>query len=251
MRVLIAVALSLVSLFSRADEHDLLYDLAGWPQQREHFSAALVGAQQRYQGSLPPGVYQALVDNSNRRFAPQAMDQRALDSLRRNLPDPLAAIRFFDSPLGRAVIQSEVRATSPAELNRHANGLPQMNASAARRALVQRLGKALPAREAGAEVSLALAGVAADSLSQMLPGLPGMLLGNGASQELLGSQRERLMQQIGGELENTLLYVYRELSDAQLGEYAAFAESAEGQVYYRAALQAIRAGLLAEPSAAQ
>ena len=61
MRVLIAVALSLVSLFSQADEHDLLYDLAGWPQQREHFSAALVGAQQRYQGSLPPGVYQALV----------------------------------------------------------------------------------------------------------------------------------------------------------------------------------------------
>ena len=138
MRVLIAVALSLVSLFSQADEHDLLYDLAGWPQQREHFSAALVGAQQRYQGSLPPGVYQALVDNSNRRFAAQAMDQRALDSLRRNLPDPLAAIRFFDSPLGRAVIQSEVRATSPAELNRHANGLPQVSASAARRALVRR-----------------------------------------------------------------------------------------------------------------
>ncbi len=248
MRVLIAVALSLVSLFSQADEHDLLYDLAGWPQQREHFSAALVAAQQRYKGSLPPGVYQALVDNSNRRFAAQAMDQRALDSLRRNLPDPLAAIRFFDSPLGRTVIQHEVRATSPAELNRHADGLPQMNASAARRALVQRLGKALPAREAGAEVSLALAGVAADSLSQMLPGLPGMLLGNG--QELLGSQRERLMQQIGGELENTLLYVYRELGDAQLGEYVAFAESAEGQVYYRAALQAIRAGLLVEQSPA-
>ena len=250
MRVLIAVALSLVSLFSQADEHDLLYDLAGWPQQREHFSAALVGAQQRYQGSLPTGVYQALVDNSNRRFAAQAMDQRALDSLRRNLPDPLAAIRFFDSPLGRAVIQSEVRATSPAELNRHANGLPQMNASTARRALAQRLGKALPAREAGAEVSLALAGVAADSLSQMLPGLSG-LLGNGAPQEMLGGQRERLMQQIGGQLENTLLYVYRELSDAQLGEYVAFAESAEGQVYFRAALQAIRAGLLAEPSPAQ
>ncbi|MNZ70166.1 hypothetical protein D3C78_884930 [compost metagenome] len=250
MRVLIAVALSLVSLFSQADEHDLLYDLAGWPQQREHFSAALVAAQQRYQGSLPPGVFQALVDNSNRRFAAQAMDQRALDSLRRNLPDPLAAIRFFDSPLGRAVIHSEVRATSPTELNRHADGLPQVNASAARRALAQRLGNALPAREAGAEVSLALAGVAADSLSQMLPGLPGMLLGNGASQELLGSQRERLMQQIGSELDNTLLYVYRELGDAQLGEYVAFAESAQGQVYFRAALQAIRAGLLVEPSPA-
>lgn len=243
MRVLIALALCVVSLLSRADEHDLLYELAGWPQQREHFSAALAAAQQRYQGSLPPAVYQTLVDNSNRRFAPPAMEQRALTSLRRELPDPLAAIRFFDSPLGRAVVEREVRATAPAELNRHAEGLPQVNASAERRALVQRLGRALPAREAGAEVSLALAGVAADSLSQMLPGLSDMLLGNGDPQQLLGGQRERVMQQIDGRLENTLLYVYRDLDDAQLAEYAAFAESVEGQLYYRAALQAIRAAL--------
>lgn len=242
MRVLIALALCVVSLLSRADEQDLLYELAGWPQQREHFSAALVNAQQRYRNSLPPAVFQTLVDNSNRRFAPQAIDQRALASLRQGLPDPLPAIRFFDSPLGRAVVQREVMATSPAELGRHANGLPQVNASAARRALVQRLGKALPAREAGAEVSLALAGVAADSLSQMLPGLSG-LLGNGTPQDMLSGQRERLMQQIDSQLENTLLYVYRDLSDAQLAEYLAFAESVEGQVYYRAALQAIRAGL--------
>ena len=247
MRVLIALALSLVSLFSRADEHDELYQLAGWPQQREHFNAALVAAQQRYQNSLPPAVYQALVDNSNRRFAPQAVDQRALASLRRGLPDPLPAIRFFDSPLGRAVIQREVRATAPAELRQHANGLPQVQASAARQALVKRLGNALPAREAGAEVSLALAGVAADSLSQMLPGLPGMLMGGGSPQQLLNGQRERLMQQIGSELDRTLLYVYRDLSDAQLGEYTAFAESAEGRSYYRAALQAIKAGLQVQP----
>src|SRR5690606_13091825 len=146
-------------------------------------------------------------------------------------------IRFFDSPLGRAVVEREVRASAPDELNRHADGLPQMNASAERRALVQRLGRALPAREAGAEVSLALAGVAADSLSQMLPGLDG-LLGGGDPQQLLGGQRERLMQQIDARLENTLLYVYRDLDDAQLAEYAAFAESMEGQLYYRAALQA-------------
>lgn len=243
MRVLIALALTVASLLSQADEHDQLYQLAGWPQQRQHFSAALETAQRRYQGSLPPAVYQALVDNSSRCFEAQAMDRRAQASLRQGLPDPLAAIRFFDSPLGRAVVEREVRATAPAELQRHAAGLPQMNASAARRALVQRLGRVLPAREAGAEVSLALAGVAADSLSQMLPGLSDMLLGNDNPQELLGGQRERLMQQIDGRLENTLLYVYRDLDDAQLAEYAAFAESLEGQVYYRAALQAVRAAL--------
>lgn len=241
MRVLIALALSLVSLLSQADEHELLFELAGWPQQREHFSVALGAAQQRYQGSLPPAVYQALVDNSSRRFAAAAMEQRALASLRHALPDPLAAIRFFDSPLGRAVVEREVRASAPAELQRHATGLPQMDASPARRALAQRLGRALPASAAGAEVSLALAGVAADSLSQMIPGLSGLF---GADpQQLLGSQRERLMAQIDGQLENTLLHVYRDLDDAQLAEYAAFAESLEGQLYYRAALQAVRAAL--------
>lgn len=247
MRALIALALSLASLFAHADEHDELYALAGWPQQREHFGSALLAAQQRYQNSLPPAVYQALVANSNRRFAAQAMDQRALASLRTGLPDPLPAIRFFDSALGHAVIQREVRATAPGELKQHANGLPQVQASAARRALIQRLGQALPVREAGAEVSLALAGVAADSLSQMLPGLPAALLGGGSAQQLLDGQRERLMQQIGSRQENTLLYVYRDLSDAQLGEYAAFAESAEGRNYYRAAVQAIRAALAATP----
>ena len=67
---------------ARADRHDQLYKVAGWAEQRAHFNDAISAAQQRYRNSLPPAVYQALVDNSKRRFAPQAMDQRALDSLR-------------------------------------------------------------------------------------------------------------------------------------------------------------------------
>ncbi|MCB2636675.1 hypothetical protein KQ757_15215, partial [Listeria monocytogenes] len=96
--------------------------------------------------------------------------------------------------------------------------------------------------EAGAEVSLALAGVAADSLSQMLPGLPG-LLGGGQTGQLLEGQRQRLVQQIGADLENTLLYVYRDLSDAELTQYVTFAESPAGRSSYQAALAALKAGL--------
>lgn len=51
------------------------------------------------------------------------------------------------------------------------------------------------------------------------------------------------MDQIGSDLNNTLLYVYRDLSDDELEEFATFAESSEGKAYYRAALAAIRAGL--------
>ncbi|HAB03045.1 MAG TPA: hypothetical protein DCE25_09005, partial [Pseudomonas sp.] len=93
--------------------------------------------------------------------------------------------------------------------------------------------------EAGAEVSLAIAGVAADSLSSMIPGL----FGAGQAQGLLDGQRQRLMSQIGEDLNNTLLYVYRNLSDAELEAFATFAESAEGRAYYQAAIAAVRAGL--------
>ncbi|MCP1619157.1 uncharacterized protein DUF2059 [Pseudomonas sp. SLBN-26] len=239
MRLLLAVTFLLLGLPALADDHASLYQAAGWPEQRTHFTDALSAAQQRYQKSLPPAVYQALVDNSNRRFQGQAMDQRALAALRANLNDPRPALAFFQSPLGRKVTAAEVLATRRDQLAKNANGLPRMEASATRQLQVRHLAQALPAREAGAEVSLALAGVAADSLSQMLPGL----LGGGQAQGMLDGQRQRLMEQIGNDLDNTLLYVYRGLSDPEMEEFVTFAESREGRAYYQAALAAVRASL--------
>lgn len=240
MRVLFALLVLLIATPTLADAaHDRLYDAAGWGQQREHFQAALAGAQQRYQASLPPALYQTLVNNSNRRFAAEAMDRRARDTLAAHLADPQPALRFFESPLGRKAVAAETLATRSDQLAQHAGGLPRIEADATRRLLIRHLAQALPVREAGAEVSLALAGVAADSLSQMLPGL----LGNGGARGALDGQRQQLMEQIGNDLDNTLLYVYRDLSDPELEEFSTFAESAEGKAYYQAALEALRAAL--------
>lgn len=222
-----------------ADSYDQLYTVAGWPEQRAHFNDAVKAAQQRYQNSLPPGVFQALVNNSNQRFAPQAMDQRAAQKLRENLKDPKPALQFFQSPVGRKVVAAELTATRADQLAKNAQGLPHVQASDNRRLIIGHLARALPAREAGAEVTLTIAGVAADSLSQMIPGL----LGGGQAQGMLDGQRERIKSEIGADLDNTLLYVYRDLSDAELEEFATFAESNEGQAYYQAALAAVRAGL--------
>ncbi|MBC2654235.1 DUF2059 domain-containing protein [Pseudomonas sp. MSSRFD41] len=239
MRRLLFSLLMFCALPAWADSHDQLYKVAGWAEQRAHFSDALNAAQQRYQNSLPPAVYQALVENSNQRFAPQSVDRRAEEQLRQNLADPAPALAFFQSPLGRKIVAAELLATRRDQLAKNAQGLPKMQASDNRQLIIGHLAQALPAREAGAEVSLAIAGVAADSLSQMIPGL----LGNGQAQGMLNGQRQRLMQQIGNDLNNTLLYVYRDLSDTELEEFATFAESAEGKAYYQAALSAIRAGL--------
>ena len=84
------------------------------------------------------------------------------------------------------------------------------------------------------------------SLQQNRPSSGGFLaglFGGGQAQNLLDGQRQRLMGQIGEDLNNTLLYVYRDLSDAELEEFATFAESPDGKAYYQAALAAVRAGL--------
>lgn len=228
--------LVLVSLPIQAAQHERLFAAAGWPQQREHFHAALQQAQQRYRDTLPTGVFQALVANSNQRFQPRDMDARALQTLRAQLVDPAPALVFFESALGRKVVAAEIQASSPASLKQPPRAI---GLSESRRATLQRLADALPASEAGVEVSLALAGVAADSLSQMIPGLPmGM-----ASQGMLNSQRERLRQQVEPRLVDGLGQVYRSLSDEELARFARFAASAEGQRYYQAALAALRASL--------
>ncbi|KIQ01001.1 MULTISPECIES: DUF2059 domain-containing protein [Pseudomonas] len=239
MRTLCCLLLVLLSLPALAEPHAELYEKAGWPQQRAHFSDALSAAQARYSKSLPPAVYQALVSNSNQRFAAKAMDERAERSLRENLADPTPALRFFESPLGRKIVEAELLATRPDQLAKYADGLPLSEADATRRLLIRHLAQALPASEAGAEISLALAGVAADSLSQMIPGL----LGGGTAQGLLDGQRQRLMTQIDKDLDNTLLHVYRTLSDPELEEFVTFAQSNDGAAYYKAALAAVRAGL--------
>ena len=91
-----------------------------------------------------------------------------------------------------------------------------------------------------------VASVAADSLSQMMPGL----FGSEQTQNLLNGQRQRMMSQIGSDLDNTLLFVYRDLSDNELNEFVRFAESANGKLYYQAALASLRAGLAVGQSSA-
>jgi hypothetical protein len=239
MRRLFFLMLMFCTMPVWADGHDQLYKVAGWPEQRAHFNDALKAAQQRYKNSLPPAVFDALVNNSNQRFAPQAMDQRAEQKLRQTLTDPNPALQFFQSPLGRKIVNAELTATRPDQLAKNAQGLPKMQASDNRLLIIGHLVNALPAKEAGAEVSLAIAGVAADSLSSMIPGL----MGGGTTQAMLDGQRQRLMAQISNDMSNTLLYVYRDLSDSELDEFSTFAESSEGKAYYQAALAAIRAGL--------
>ena len=231
------VLLSSPSIF--ADAYIDLYETTGWPQQQAHFASAVKQTQLRYQDTLPSAVYQALVNNSNKRFAADAMHQRAQSILREQLHNPEAALAFFSSESGRKIIAAEVAASHPQQLNRYAAGLPHIEANATRRLLVRHLSNALPASQAGAEVTLALGSVAADSLSQMLPGL----MSSTQTTALLNTQRQRLVTEMDVNMDNTLLHVYRNLSDPELEELVNFAQSEAGQAYYQTALKMLQASL--------
>lgn len=96
--LLFCVLLSSPSIF--ADAYIDLYQTAGWPQQQAHFASAVKQTQLRYQDTLPSAVYQALVNNSNKRFAADAMHQRAQSTLREQLHNPEAALAFLALKVG-------------------------------------------------------------------------------------------------------------------------------------------------------
>ncbi|HKM38130.1 MAG TPA: hypothetical protein VJY83_10905 [Thiopseudomonas sp.] len=243
MRFLLVFCMLFSSTSILADTYLELYQKAGWPQQQTHFSSALKQTQLRYQDTLPSSIYQALVKNSNQRFAAEAMQERAQQALRRNLASPDQALAFFNSNIGKKVSAAEVAASHPEQLQRYTAGIPVIHADATRRLLIRHLANALPASQAGAEVTLALGSVAADSLSQMLPGLMGAEQAN----TLLNTQRQRLVTQMDDTIDNSLLHVYRGLSDPELEEFVSFAQSTEGQAYYQAALKTLQASLRANP----
>ncbi|HZJ93453.1 MAG TPA: hypothetical protein VFD09_10285 [Thiopseudomonas sp.] len=243
MRFLLLFCMLLGSTSIFADTYLELYKKAGWPQQQSHFSSALKQAQLRYQDTLPSLIYQTLVKNSNQRFAAEAMQERAQQALRDHLSSPAPALAFLNSSVGQKISAAEVAASHPEQLKRYSAGIPVIHAEATRRLLIRHLANALPASQAGAEVTLALGSVAADSLSQMLPGLMGAQQANA----LLNTQRQRLVTQMDDNIDNSLLHVYRELSDAELEEFVSFAQSTEGQAYYQAVLKTLQAGLGTHP----
>ncbi len=239
MRALLALTLTLLCAPSWADSYEALYQAAGWPQQEVHFQQALKATREGYRSHLPQAVYDSLQHNAERRLGSVQIRQRMLNQLRQQLSSPAEALQFFSGPVGQRVVAQEIHASSPSELKRAQTGMPAMPASPVRQALVERLGRVLPVREAGAEVALALGSLAADSLSQMLPGL----FDPAQTQNLVQTQRAALQRQMAGDLHNTLLYVYRELEDAELAAFAEFAESPAVRQYYAAALSSLKAGL--------
>lgn len=237
MTLLISVALMAMTV--KAQPPEQLYDLSGMATHQRHFQNALSAAQQRYAQQLPANVHASLVNKSNQRFEAQAMQDRARSRLAVSLPDAAheKAIEFYRSPLGRKVVALETQATSPESVKEMQRGISQQQIEPQRYTLLRQLGSTLPALEVGVEVSMALANLATDSANELLGGLFQVPV------DLVSARRENIRSQMAPDLPNTLAYVYRDLTDQELGQYLQWTQTAAGVATYQAMTQATKDAL--------
>jgi hypothetical protein len=230
MTLLISVALIAMSARAQSPAPAQLYDASGMATHQKHFQDALSAAQQRYAQQLPANLHATLVRQSNLRFNPVAMQDRARSRLAVSLPNAahIKAMDFYRSPLGRKVVTLETRATAPTSVKEMQRGIPQQQVDPQRYTLVRQLSNSLPALEVGVEVSMALAGLATESANELLGGLFQVPV------DLVSTRRQDIRNQMAPDLPDTLAYVYRDLSDTELQEYLNWSQSEAGQATFHA-----------------
>lgn len=228
MTLLLSIAL--IVMTARADAREQLYDVSGMATHQNHFQHALSAAQQRFAQQLPANIHASLVRQSNVRFDPQGMENRARSRLAVSLTDSAheQAMAFYDTPLGRKIVVLETSATAPEAVKEMQQGIPAQQIDPERYTLLRQLGSTLPALEIGVEVSMALANLATDSANELLGGLFQVPV------DLVSTRRENIRNQMLPDLPDTLAYVYRDLSGQELEQYLQWSQSAAGVATYRA-----------------
>ena len=208
-----------------------------------HFGEALKGGPAALPGQPAAGGLQALVNNSDQRFARRTWSN-APGGLRMSPADPQPALQFFGRHWGAASSPAEtgpLRATSWPRMPMSAPG----RADATRRLLIRFhiwLQAPPTARAAGAEVSFgAWPRWAADSPSSMVPGL----FGGEQRRCWCRASAERFDHADRGDIDNTLLYVCTAACPTRSWTSSSASQSAGSKAYYQAALAA-RHGLAGE-----
>lgn len=141
-----------------------------------------------------------------------------------------AALAWYRSPLGRRITRAEVLAVSAAH-----GAVPWP--SEERLTLVQRLDDRGGASETALDVAMALARSLARAAESVRP--PRLRLTSGQLEARLALARVHGLAPLRIAALQQMLFAYRGLSDAELGEYVRFVESAGGQWYVEAMNRAL------------
>jgi hypothetical protein len=165
------------------------------------------------------------------RFDTEALYARITLELAHNTDAPKLgeALQWYESPLGRCITALEL-AAARLEGGRDASvGSDRDRPSPGRVALVERLDAGLGASETTVDVTVAIVRSLVRAFQPALPALA--TLNGGQLDEQLALARNRTLALLRPTYIAGMLVAYRRLSNAELGEYLRFVESAAGQWY--------------------
>jgi hypothetical protein len=214
-----------------------LWELSGLQKQVAQLDDLSVASlNEQYQaGRMPPQVYEYLVPLLKDAYQADRIKRQLLARFNKSL-DPAcieAVLSWLRSPLGRKVTKLEEAASTP-------EGVRQMTMYAAmiqgdpppqeRLRLVERLDEAIKATDLMLDMATITVN---ETMNGVIAAMPQQLDMDPATlSRYLKTHRAEMREQFQKAVMNTFLYTYQPLSNGELEEYVAFAESERGRRYH-------------------
>lgn len=222
-----------------------IWELSGLQKQVAQLDDLSVAAlaQQHQEGRIPPQLYEYLLPVFKEAYQTDRIKRDLVARLEKSL-DPScieAVLSWLHSPLGRKITKLEVAASTP-------EGMRQMTLYAAmlqsdpppqvRLRLVQHLDKAVKVTDLLLDMATITVN---ETINGVVAAMPQHLnMDPTAMSQLLKTHREEMRKEFQKAVINSFLYSYQPLTDRELEEYVAFAESENGMRYHQVLLEEMK-----------
>ena len=222
-----------------------LWELSGLQKQVAQLDdLTIAGLNEQYQaGRIPGEVYEYLVPLLKEAYQADRIKRRLLVRFNKGL-DPAcieAVLSWLQSPLGRKITKLEEAATTPEGVRQMAMYAAMIQTEPppqARVRLVERLDEAIKATDLLLDMATITVN---ETMNGVFAAMPQHLdMDPLTMSRLLKTHREEMRKQFQKSVRTTFLYAYQPLSDKELKQYIAFAESEHGMRYHKVLVEEMK-----------
>jgi hypothetical protein len=192
---------------------------------------------------MPPQVYEYLVPILKDAYQADRIKRHLLARFKKSL-DPAcieAVLSWLQSPLGQKVTKLEGAASTPEgvrQMTMYAAMIQNDPPPQARSRLVERLDEAIKATDLMLDMATITVN---ETMNGVVAAMPQQLdMDPLAMGQLLKTHREEMRKRFQKAVTTTFLYAYQPLSDKELEQYIAFAESEHGRRYHKVLVEEMK-----------
>jgi len=193
--------------------------------------------------ALSPEEINELSGIAARAFDPKTLKENVQKYLQANLSetDIQAALAWLNSPLGERITRLEEDGSTPAAYAEMQKMAGSLTGNAGRVELARKLDNAVKATETGLAVALniqtaMIAALTSGTAPEMRPTMDNI-------EKEMGKNKGQIRFAIEQATLLSFLYSYRGLSDAEIGKYIDFANSASGKKYHAVTSEGVNAAM--------